>query len=175
MKWLKSLYVQVLLGITLGVLLGIVKPDLGASLEPLGTAFVSAVKMLIAPIIFCTVVHGIAGMGDLKKLGSVGWKALLYFEVVTTLALIIGLVVAKVIEPGTGMNVNVAELRVSDADSAKLAVIRPPRRSRAWWIICCTSFQRPLSVLSRKVRSCRCSFSPSWPASLSRRWAKRRR
>jgi aerobic C4-dicarboxylate transport protein len=121
MKWLKSLYVQVLVGIVLGVLLGMVKPDLGASLEPLGQAFVSAVKMLIAPIIFCTVVHGIAGMGDLKKLGSVGWKALLYFEVVTTLALVIGLVVAKLIEPGEGMHVNVTQLSVSDADSAKLA------------------------------------------------------
>ena len=121
MKWLKSLYIQVVVGIVLGVLLGIMKPSIGASLEPLGTAFVSAVKMLIAPIIFCTVVHGIAGMGDLKKLGSVGWKAILYFEVVTTLALVIGLLVAKVIEPGAGMHVNVAQLEVSEADSAKLA------------------------------------------------------
>jgi aerobic C4-dicarboxylate transport protein len=116
MKWLKSLYIQVVVGIVLGVLLGIMKPSIGASLEPLGTAFVSAVKMLIAPIIFCTVVHGIAGMGDLKKLGSVGWKAILYFEVVTTLALVIGLLVAKVIEPGAGMHVNVAQLEVSEAD-----------------------------------------------------------
>ncbi len=120
MKWLKSLYIQVLIGIVLGVLLGIVRPELGAELEPLGMAFVNAVKMLIAPIIFCTVVHGIASMGDLKKLGSVGWKALLYFEVVTTLALIIGLVVAKVVEPGTGMHVNAAEIAVSQSDSAKL-------------------------------------------------------
>ncbi|MBL9133828.1 MAG: C4-dicarboxylate transporter DctA [Verrucomicrobiaceae bacterium] len=120
MKWLKSLYVQVLIGIVLGVLLGIVKPDTGAALEPLGQAFVNAVKMLIAPIIFCTVVHGIAGMGDLKKLGSVGWKALLYFEVVTTLALVIGLVVAKVVEPGAGMHVDVSQLPVSSADAAKL-------------------------------------------------------
>ncbi len=120
MKWLKSLYIQVLIGIVLGVLLGIVRPELGAELEPLGMAFVNAVKMLIAPIIFCTVVHGIASMGDLKKLGSVGWKALLYFEVVTTLALIIGLVVAKVVEPGTGMHVNPTEISVSQADSAKL-------------------------------------------------------
>ncbi|MBK8095256.1 MAG: dicarboxylate/amino acid:cation symporter [Verrucomicrobiaceae bacterium] len=120
MKWLRSLYVQVLIGIVLGVLLGLFCPDLAVPLEPLGTAFVNAVKMLIAPIIFCTVVHGIAGMGDLKKLGSVGWKALLYFEVVTTLALIIGLIVAKVIEPGAGMHVDAAQMSVSAADSAKL-------------------------------------------------------
>ena len=115
MKWLKSLYVQVLIGIVLGVVLGIVWPETGADLEPLGTAFVKAVKMLIAPIIFCTVVHGIAGMGDLKKLGSVGWKALLYFEVVTTLALVIGLVVAKVVEPGVGMHIDVTELTASQS------------------------------------------------------------
>ncbi|MBE7496623.1 MAG: dicarboxylate/amino acid:cation symporter [Verrucomicrobiaceae bacterium] len=120
MKWLKSLYVQVLIGIVLGVLLGLVEPETGATLEPLGTAFVNAVKMLIAPIIFCTVVHGIAGMGDLKKLGSVGWKALLYFEVVTTLALIIGLVVAKVVEPGAGMHVDPAQAAASQADMAKV-------------------------------------------------------
>jgi aerobic C4-dicarboxylate transport protein len=131
MKWLKSLYIQVLIGIALGILFGLLCPPArsimifgypfnAADLEPLGQAFVNAVKMLIAPIIFCTVVHGIASMGDLKKLGSVGWKALLYFEVVTTLALIIGLVVAKVVEPGTGMHVNVAELNVSKADATKL-------------------------------------------------------
>lgn len=120
MKWLKSLYVQVLIGIVLGVVLGIVWPETGADLEPLGTAFVKAVKMLIAPIIFCTVVHGIAGMGDLKKLGSVGWKALLYFEVVTTLALIIGMVVAKVVEPGVGMHIDVTELSASQSASAKV-------------------------------------------------------
>jgi aerobic C4-dicarboxylate transport protein len=120
MKWLKSLYVQVLIGIVLGVVLGIVWPETGADLEPLGTAFVKAVKMLIAPIIFCTVVHGIAGMGDLKKLGSVGWKALLYFEVVTTLALVIGLVVAKVVEPGVGMHIDATELSASQSASAKV-------------------------------------------------------
>jgi len=135
MKWLKSLYIQVLIGIALGVLFGLLCPPArsimifgypfnAADLEPLGQAFVNAVKMLIAPIIFCTVVHGIASMGDLKKLGSVGWKALLYFEVVTTLALIIGLVVAKVVEPGTGMHVNVAELNVSKADATKLDIYK---------------------------------------------------
>lgn len=122
MKWLKSLYIQVLIGIIIGVAVGLIWPDKGegmvifghefhaSDLEPLGIAFVNAVKMLIAPIIFATVVTGIASMGDLKKIGRVGWKALLYFEVVTTLALVIGLVVAKVFQPGHGLHVNVATL-----------------------------------------------------------------
>lgn len=122
MKWLKSLYIQVLVGIIVGITVGMIWPDKGqgllifghvfhaSDLEPLGVAFVNAVKMLIAPIIFATVVTGIASMGDLKKIGRVGWKALLYFEVVTTLALVIGLVVARVFEPGHGMHVNAAAL-----------------------------------------------------------------
>ncbi|MFN0080761.1 MAG: dicarboxylate/amino acid:cation symporter [Prosthecobacter sp.] len=116
MKWLKNLYVQVLIGIILGILMGLVWPVESVPLKTLGVAFVNAVKMLIAPIIFCTVVHGIAGMGDLKKLGSVGWKALVYFEVVTTVALIIGLLVAKVVEPGSGMHMNPAEIVLSESD-----------------------------------------------------------
>lgn len=113
MKWLKSLYIQVLIGIVLGITLGYVWPEEGAALKPLGDAFVKAVKMLIAPIIFCTVVTGIASMGDLKKIGRVGMKALLYFEVVTTLALIIGLVVAREFEPGHGIHANAATLDAS--------------------------------------------------------------
>jgi aerobic C4-dicarboxylate transport protein len=111
--------VQVLIGVVLGVALGLLSPDWAAKMEPLGTAFVNAVKMLIAPIIFCTIVHGIASMGDLKKMGSVGWKALLYFEVVTTLALIIGMLVAWGVQPGAGMHVNPAEIELSGADRAK--------------------------------------------------------
>ena len=113
MKWLKSLYIQVLIGIALGIALGYVWPEHGAALKPLGDAFVKAVKMLIAPIIFCTVVSGIASMGDLKKIGRVGVKALLYFEVVTTLALIIGLVVAREFEPGHGIHAKAATLDTS--------------------------------------------------------------
>jgi aerobic C4-dicarboxylate transport protein len=108
-----------LIGVVLGVALGLLSPDWAAKMEPLGTAFVNAVKMLIAPIIFCTIVHGIASMGDLKKMGSVGWKALLYFEVVTTLALIIGMLVAWGVQPGAGMHVNPAEIELSGADRAK--------------------------------------------------------
>jgi aerobic C4-dicarboxylate transport protein len=100
------LYFQVLTAIVLGVLLGHFYPHLGEQMKPLGDGFIKLIKMLIAPIIFCTVVHGIASMDDLKKVGRVGLKALIYFEVVTTLALLVGLVVVNVLQPGAGMNVD---------------------------------------------------------------------
>ncbi|VXB88002.1 dicarboxylate/amino acid:cation symporter [Massilia sp. 9I] len=106
----KILYVQVLFAIVLGVLLGVFHPELGAKMKPLGDGFIKLIKMIIAPVIFCTVVAGIAGMQDMKKIGRVGGKALLYFEVVSTFALAIGLVVANVIKPGAGFNVDVAHL-----------------------------------------------------------------
>ena len=105
-----TLYLQVLVAIVLGALLGYFSPHYGAQLKPLGDAFIQLVRMLIAPIIFSTVVVGLAGMGDLKKVGRVGAKALIYFEVVTTLALIIGLVVANGFTPGAGFNANPATL-----------------------------------------------------------------
>lgn len=105
-----TLYLQVLAAIVVGVLVGYLWPDFGASLKPLGDGFIKLVKMLIAPIIFATVVVGLAGMGDLKKVGRVGGKALLYFEIVSTLALIIGLVVANVFVPGAGVHANAASL-----------------------------------------------------------------
>jgi aerobic C4-dicarboxylate transport protein len=105
-----TLYLQVLAAIVVGVLVGYLWPDFGASLKPLGDGFIKLVKMLIAPIIFATVVVGLAGMGDLKKVGRVGGKALLYFEIVSTLALIIGLVVANVFTPGAGVHANAASL-----------------------------------------------------------------
>jgi aerobic C4-dicarboxylate transport protein len=104
------LYVQVLVAVALGILIGRLTPDFGASLKPLGDAFVKLVKMVIAPIIFCTIVHGIASMRDLRKLGRVGVRTLLYFEVVSTLALFIGLVVVNVMKPGVGFNVDVQAL-----------------------------------------------------------------
>lgn len=100
--WYRILYVQVLIAVGLGVLLGVLAPDLAKSLKPLGDGFVKLVKMMIAPIIFCTVVHGIASMGDLKKLGRIGAKALFYFEVLSTLALVIGLFVVNIMRPGAG-------------------------------------------------------------------------
>lgn len=102
------LYVQVLIAIALGVLLGHYHPELGEQMKPLGDGFIKLIKMIIAPIIFLTVVHGIASMTNLKAVGSVGIKALIYFEVVTTFALIIGLVVANVLRPGEGMNVDLS-------------------------------------------------------------------
>src|ERR1700757_141972 len=106
----KSLYFQVLTAIVLGVLLGHFYPQLGEQMKPLGDAFIKTIKMIIAPIIFCTVVHGIASMQDMKKVGRVGLKALIYFEALTTLALIVGLIIANTLQPGAGMNVNPATL-----------------------------------------------------------------
>jgi aerobic C4-dicarboxylate transport protein len=114
MKLLKSLYVQVLIAIVIGVALGYFDPELGAKLKPLGDAFIKAIKMLIAPIVFATVVTGIAGMGNVDKVGRVGWKALLYFEVVSTIALAVGLVVAHVFTPGAGIHANAATLNTAD-------------------------------------------------------------
>jgi aerobic C4-dicarboxylate transport protein len=100
------LYFQVITAIIIGVLLGYFYPHVAEQMKPFGDAFIKMIKMLIAPIIFCTVVHGIAGMEDLKRVGRVGLKALVYFEVVTTLALIVGLIVVNVLQPGAGMNVD---------------------------------------------------------------------
>lgn len=104
------LYLQVLAGIVIGGALGYVRPAWGVALEPLGAAFVNMVKMLIAPIIFTTVVVGLAGMGDLKKVGRVGAVAVIYFEIVTTLALVIGLIVANVAAPGAGFHADASKL-----------------------------------------------------------------
>ncbi|HMO61031.1 MAG TPA: dicarboxylate/amino acid:cation symporter [Ferruginibacter sp.] len=110
MRIVKSLYVQVLIAIIAGVLLGHYYPHIATLLKPLGDGFIRLIKMMIAPVIFCTIVTGIAGMQDAKKVGRVGLKALLYFEVVTTLALIIGLIVVNVLQPGKGMQADAALL-----------------------------------------------------------------
>ena len=112
-KVFSSLYFQVLLAITLGVFLGHVYPDLGADMKPLGDGFVKLIKMIIAPVIFCTVVTGIAGMESMKAVGKTGAIALLYFEVVSTIALVIGLCVVNLLQPGVGMNVDPATLDAS--------------------------------------------------------------
>jgi aerobic C4-dicarboxylate transport protein len=108
--WYTILYVQVLIAILLGVLIGYFDPKLGVQLKPLGDAFIALIRMMIAPVIFCTIVHGIASMGDLKKVGRVGIKTLFYFETVSTIALIIGLVIALVFRPGAGFNIDPATL-----------------------------------------------------------------
>ncbi|KIP99652.1 MULTISPECIES: dicarboxylate/amino acid:cation symporter [Pseudomonas] len=112
----KMLYVQVLVAITIGILLGHFYPETGVALKPLGDGFVKLIKMVIAPIIFCTVVSGIAGMQDMKAVGKTGGYALLYFEIVSTIALIIGLVVVNVVQPGVGMHIDPATL-----DASKIA------------------------------------------------------
>lgn len=106
----KSLYVQVLFAVTLGVLLGHFYPQVSVDMRPLGDAFIKLIKMIIAPIIFCTVVVGIAGMEDMKKIGKTGGLALIYFEVVSTIALIMGLLMVNLIQPGKGMHVDPATL-----------------------------------------------------------------
>lgn len=106
----KSLHFQVLASIVIGIAVGHLYPSLGESMKPLGDAFIQLIKMIIAPIIFCTIVTGIAGMDDMKKVGRVGGKALIYFEVITIFALIMGLVIVNWVQPGAGMNVDAQSL-----------------------------------------------------------------
>ena len=109
-KFFKGLYVQVIIAILIGILLGYLYPAFAVQLKPFGDGFIKLVKMMIGPVIFCTIVTGIAGMQDTKKVGRVGIKALIYFEIVSTLALIIGLVVINILKPGVGMNVDPSSL-----------------------------------------------------------------
>jgi aerobic C4-dicarboxylate transport protein len=109
----KSLYVQVIAAIIVGVLLGHFLPEVGAAMKPLGDGFIKLIKMMIAPIIFGTVVVGIAGMEDMKKVGKTGGLAILYFEIVSTIALIVGLIIVNVVKPGAGMNIDPASLDAS--------------------------------------------------------------
>ncbi|GJE74704.1 C4-dicarboxylate transporter DctA [Methylorubrum suomiense] len=106
----KSLFAQVIAGLLVGILLGLAAPEFARSLKVLSDAFLKLISMIVAPIVFCVVVHGIAGAGDLKKVGRVGIKVLIYFEVMTTVALVLGLVLAWVVGPGHGMNIDVASL-----------------------------------------------------------------
>src|ERR1700756_2193802 len=106
----KSLFVQVLVALLIGILVGVVAPDFATNLKVLSDGFLKLITMIVAPIVFCVVVHGIAGAGDLKKVGRVGVKALIYFEVMTTVALIVGLVLAFVLAPGHGMNIDPSKL-----------------------------------------------------------------
>ena len=109
-NWYSTLYLQVLVAVIIGILVGHFYPQLGESMKPLGDGFIKLIKMLIAPIIFCTVVSGIAGMESMKSVGKTGGYALLYFEIVSTVALIVGLIVVNVLTPGAGMNVDVSTI-----------------------------------------------------------------
>ena len=117
MKYLKTLYIQVIIAIVIGILAGHFYPSFAVHLKPLGDGFIKLIKMMIAPIIFCTIVTGIAGMQNTKKVGRVGLKAILYFEVVTTLALIIGLVVINILKPGVGMNIDPSTLDTKSVEN----------------------------------------------------------
>lgn len=115
--WYSVLYIQVILAIIGGVLVGYWYPSVGESMKPLGDGFIKLIKMMIAPVIFCTVVHGIASVSDLSKVGRVGIKALFYFEVVSSFALIIGLVVGRVVQPGAGFNIDPATLNIDSVST----------------------------------------------------------
>jgi aerobic C4-dicarboxylate transport protein len=117
----KSLYLQVITAIIIGVVVGFLFPETGAAMKPLGDAFIKLIKMIIAPIIFCTVVVGIAGMEDMKRVGKIGGLALLYFEVVSSVALIVGLLIVNVVQPGHGMHVDAGTL-----DSKSIATYTAP-------------------------------------------------
>lgn len=105
-RWYSQLYVQVLIGIVIGAAIGYFVPDIGAKLQPFADGFIKLIKMLLAPIIFGTVVVGIAKMGSIKEVGRIGVKALIYFEILSTIALVVGLIVVNLVKPGEGMNIN---------------------------------------------------------------------
>src|SRR5438874_10007358 len=106
----KKLYVQVLIAIALGILLGAVWPSLAIDMKPLSDGFITLIRAVVPPIIFATVAVGIAKMGDMRRVGAVGLRAIIYFEVVSTLALLIGLAVGNMVEPGAGLHINPAQL-----------------------------------------------------------------
>ena len=109
----KELWVQVLIAMAIGILLGVLNPELATRMQPLGDAFIKAIRMLIAPIIFCTVVHGIAHMADMARVGRVALKSIVYFEIMTTIALVIGLIAVNLMKPGAGMNIDPASINTS--------------------------------------------------------------
>jgi aerobic C4-dicarboxylate transport protein len=145
-----SLFVQVLAALLLGIVLGMAVPDFAIGLKIFSDAFLKLISMIVAPIVFCVVVHGIAGAGDLKKVGRVGVKALIYFEVMTTIALVIGLLLAYLFGPGHGMNIDASAVSFS------------------------TSSRLPRSMRSLVTTCSRCCFLPfsSAPAS---RWSAAKR
>ncbi|HEY6904463.1 MAG TPA: cation:dicarboxylase symporter family transporter, partial [Candidatus Acidoferrales bacterium] len=125
-RWYAQLWVHVLAGMILGIVLGKFYPSAGVRVQPLGDAFIKLIRMLIAPIIFCTVVHGIARMVDVARVGRVALKAIVYFEVLTTVALVIGLAAVNLWKPGSGINVNLAHV---DTSAVQTYVAHPGRAS----------------------------------------------
>ena len=147
---MRSLYVQVLVAIAIGVALGVLAPGTATMMKPLGDGFIKLIRMMIAPVIFVTVVLGIAGTSDLKKVGTTGGLALIYFEIVSTVALIIGLVVVNVIKPGAGMNVDVKTL-----NTGMVSAYAGPASWSRYRTSSCTSSRPPLLTRSLRERSCR--------------------
>jgi aerobic C4-dicarboxylate transport protein len=111
--WWKELWLQVVIAMAIGIALGVFYPDFATRMQPLGDVFIKAIRALIAPIIFCTVVHGIAHMADMARVGRVAVKAIVYFEIMTTIALVIGLVAVNLLKPGAGMNIDPATINAS--------------------------------------------------------------
>ena len=165
--WWKELWVQVLIAMALGIALGIADPDLADTMQPLGDAFIKAIRMLIAPIIFCTVVHGIAHMADMARVGRVALKAIVYFEVMTTVALVIGLVAVNLLKPGVGMNIDPATINASAVEP----YVKHDRRRRLRAVPDEHHSRHHSSAPSRKATSCRCSSSPWSAASRWCNWA----
>lgn len=132
LKWCsRSIFLQVVLGLALGIACGLSFPDLSLQLKPLGDGFIKLIKMLIGLIVFCVVVSGISGAGDLKKVGRIGLKSVIYFEVLTTLALVIGLVFAFSSGIGSGANIHLDQLSSADANglAERASTSMAPRRS----------------------------------------------
>ncbi len=130
-RWYAQFWVYVFVGMVVGIILGKFDPSLGVRMQPLGDAFIKLIRMLIAPIIFCTVVHGIARMADLARVGRVALKAIIYFEVLTTVALVIGLAAENIWKPGRGMNVNLAHI---DSSGVQTYVAHPESASVAQFL-----------------------------------------
>lgn len=131
-KIIKSLYFQVIVGIIIGVLLGVFYPDFAVKLKPLGDGFIKLIKMVIAPLIFSSIVIGIAGMQDVKKVGKIGLSSLVYFEIMTSIALVIGLIFVNWIQPGTGMHIDPKTL---DASSVQQYVQKSQHNDVVTWLL----------------------------------------
>ena len=136
----RALHVQVLAGIAVGIALGYISPSVGISMKPLGDAFIKMIKMVIGLVIFCTVVAGMGSMSDMKKMGRLGGKALLYFEVISTAALAIGMIIGNLVQPGSGFNADPSKL-----DATAVTRYAGQARSMARSTSCSTSSQTPLS------------------------------
>src|SRR5208282_5545559 len=165
-----QLWFLVLVAMAAGVTLGQFYPDIGARMEPLGNAFIKAIRVLIAPIIFCTVVHGISGMANMAKVGRVALKALIYFEVLTTVALVIGLVAVNLFQPGAGMNVDLSHV---DMSSVAPYIEQTHRRTTAQFLldIIPNTFIGAFSegnVLQVLYVSVLCGFALSWMGDVGR-------